>query len=55
MKRKVIVFSIIVILLIVCLSGCNNKKKTSNISGPLSPDEYGIISAGVGIYNLDAE
>lgn len=55
MKKGIIVFGIIVILLIVFLSGCNNTNNTSNTSDPLKPDEYGLIGTWVGIYNPDAE
>jgi len=50
MKKQPIIFGIIIILLIVCLSGCNN---TSNTSGPLKPDEYGLIGTWVGLYYPD--
>jgi hypothetical protein len=51
LKRKLIIFGAIIILLTVGLSGCNN---SSNTNGPLEPDEYGIIGTWVGLDNPDA-
>ena len=53
-RKGLVAIVIILTLLIVCLSGCNDtSNNTSNTSDPLKPDEYGIIGTWVGLYNPD--